>query len=108
MSGVLEFHLVRPRSTEFLARIARWAFSWLLWPVVQLERFPTALYPGWLRLLLTRVVPVGVLTTVPAQVLLDEVSLPMLAAVSVLAVGSLGVTSLLFRAGLRRYASASS
>ena len=54
------------------------------------------------------IVPVGVLTTVPAQVLLDEVSLPMLAAVSVLAVGSLGVTSLLFRAGLRRYASASS
>ena len=170
VSGVLDFHLLRPRSTQLLVSIARWAplaaaevvfgvivvgraltslgsemsvwqitsfiyavaaslsilyaltmslaslmfwkadfmFSWLLRPVVQLARFPTALYPGWLRLLMTWIVPVGVLTTVPAQVLLDEVSLPMLAAVSVLAVGSLGVTSLLFRAGLRRYASASS
>ena len=53
-------------------------------------------------------VPVGVLTTVPAQVLLGVFSLPMLSAVSVLAVGGLGATSLVFRAGLRRYTSASS
>ena len=113
MSGVLDFHLLRPRSTQFLASIARWAFSWLLRPVVQLARFPTALYPGWLRLLLTWVVPVGVLSTVPAQVLpaqilLDQVSLPLLSAVSVLAAAGLIATSMVFRAGLRRYASASS
>ena len=170
VSGVLDFHLLRPRTTQLLVSVARWAplvaaevifgalvvaralaslgsalstwqitsfiyaavvsvsilysltmslaslmfwkadfmFSWLLRPVVQLARFPTALYPGWLKLLMTWVVPVGVLTTVPAQVLLEEVSLPMLAAVSILAAGGLYATSLLFRAGLRRYASASS
>ena len=57
---------------------------------------------------MTWIVPVGVLTTVPAQVLLGDFSLPMLSAVSVLAVGGLGATSLVFRAGLRRYTSASS
>ena len=87
---------------------ADFLFTWLLRPVVQLARFPAALYPGWLKLLLTWVVPVGVLTTVPAEILLDGISLPMLSAASVLAVAGLAVTSLVFRAGLRRYASASS
>ena len=170
VSGVLDVHLLRPRSTQLLVSVARWAplaavdvligalvvaralaslgndlsvwqivvfiyavimsvsilysltmslaslmfwnadflFTWLLRPVVQLARFPSSLYPGWLKLLLTWVVPAGVLTTVPAQVLLDGISLPMLSAASVLAVGGLVATSLLFRAGLRRYASASS
>ena len=170
VSGVLDFHLLRPRGTQLLVSVARWTplvaaeviigtvivaralaplgselsawqitsfiyavavsvsilysltmslaslmfwkadfmFSWLLRPVVQMARFPTALYPGWLKLLMTWIVPVGVLTTVPAQVLLGEFSLPMLSAVSVLAIGGLGATSLVFRAGLRRYASASS
>ena len=170
VSGVLDFHLLRPRSTQLLVSVARWAptatveviigaiviaralastegdlpawhiaifiyavtmsvsilysltmslaslmfwkadflFTWLLRPVVQLARFPVALYPGWLKLLLTWVVPVGVLTTVPAQVLMDEVSLPTLSAATVLAVAGLVATRLLFRAGLRRYASASS
>ena len=170
VSGVLDFHLLRPRGTQLLVSVARWTplvaaeviigtiiaaralaslgselsawqsisfiyavaasvsilysltmslaslmfrkadfmFSWLLRPVVQLARFPTALYPGWLKLIMTWIVPVGVLTTVPAQVLLGEFSLPMLSAVGGLAAGGLGATSLLFRAGLRRYASASS
>lgn len=170
VSGVLDFHLLRPRSTQLLVSVVRWMplaavevltgavvvvralgalgsdlsawqiavfvcavimsvsilysltislaslmfwkadflFTWLLRPVVQLARFPAALYPGWLKLLLTWVVPVGVLTTVPAQILLDGISLPMLSAAGALAVGGLIATNLLFRAGLRRYASASS
>ena len=170
VSGTLDFHLLRPRSTQVLVSVARWTplmgvevvvgavvveralaslesgfsvwqivvficavfmsvsilysltlslaslmfwkadflFTWLLRPVVQLARFPAALYPGWLKLLLTWIVPVGVLTTVPAQILLDGISLPMLSAASAFAIGGLFATNLLFRAGLRRYASASS
>ena len=170
VSGTLDFHLLRPRSTQVLVSVVRWTplvgvevvvgavvvaralaslgselsawqivvfvsavfmsvsmlysltlslaslmfwkadflFTWLLRPVVQLARFPAALYPGWLKLLLTWVVPVGVLTTVPAQILLHGISLPMLSAAGALAVGGLIATNLLFRAGLRRYASASS
>lgn len=170
VSGTLDFHLLRPRSTQVLVSVARWTplmgveviigavvvaralaslgselsawqivvficavfmsvsilysltmsltslmfwkadflFTWLLRPVVQLGRFPAALYPGWLKVLLTWVVPVGVLTTVPAQILLHGISLPMLSSVGALAVGGLIAANLLFRAGLRRYASASS
>ena len=112
VSGVLDFHLLRPRSTQLLVSVSRWAptatvevivgaiviarafasagsalpawhiatfiysvtmsvsilysltmslaslmfwkadflFTWLLRPVVQLARFPVALYPGWLKL----------------------------------------------------------
>ena len=170
VSDTLDFHLLRPRSTQMLVSVARWTplmgveviigsvlvgralaslgselsalqvmvficavflsvsilyslplslaslmfwkadflFTWLLRPVVQLARFPAALYPGWLKLLLTWVVPVGVLTTVPAQILLHGIPLPMLSAAGALAVGGLIATNLLFRAGLRRYARVSS
>ena len=35
-------------------------------------RYPVGLYPGWLRLVMTWIVPVGVMTTVPAQALTGE------------------------------------
>ena len=170
VSGTLDFHLLRPRSTQVLVSVARWTpligveviigsvlvaralvslgselfagqivvficavfmsvsilysltlslaslmfwkadflFTWLLRPVVQLARFPAALYPGWLKLLLTWIVPVGAITTVPAQILLEGISLPTLLAATALAIGGLVATNLLFRAGLRRYVSASS
>ena len=50
--------------TMSLASLMFWKadflFTWLLRPVVQLARFPAALYSGWLKLLLTWVVPVTV------------------------------------------------
>ena len=106
--GVSVLYSLTMSLASLMFRNADFLFTWLLRPVVQLARFPAALYPGWLKLVLTWVVPVGVLTTVPAQVLLDGVSLPMLSAASVLAIAGLVATRLLFRAGLRRYASASS
>ncbi|MBN2005661.1 MAG: ABC-2 family transporter protein, partial [Anaerolineae bacterium] len=64
--------------------------------------------PGWLRLALTWVVPVGVMTTVPAQALSGELSPGMLAGSAALATALFVGASALFRLGLRRYASASS
>jgi len=83
-------------------------FSWVFDGIFQMARYPVRLYPGALRLLLTWVVPVGVITTIPAQALTGELSPAAL-------IGSLGFSialftgaSILFRGGLRRYASASS
>jgi ABC-2 type transport system permease protein len=59
-------------------------------------------------LVLTWIVPVGVVTTVPAQALTGALSIEMLIGSVILAVALLIVASLIFRAGLRRYASASS
>jgi viologen exporter family transport system permease protein len=83
-------------------------FTWVFDGIFQMARYPLGLYPGWLRLVLTWVVPVGVITTVPAQALTGTVSFEVLAGSAGLAAALLIGASALFRFGLRRYASASS
>jgi ABC-2 type transport system permease protein len=83
-------------------------FTWLFDGLFQMARYPVGLYPGWLRLVLTWVVPVGVMTTVPAQALAGDLSTELLAGSVVMALALLAGASNLFRLGLRRYASASS
>lgn len=83
-------------------------FTWLFNGVFQMARYPVGMYPGWLRLVLTWVIPVGVITTLPAQALTGALEPLTLAGGLALAVLLAVGASLLFRAGLRRYASASS
>ena len=83
-------------------------FTWLFNGVFQMARYPVGMYPGWLRLALTWVIPVGVITTLPAQALTGEISPWLLAGGMGLAFLLAAGASLLFRAGLKRYASASS
>jgi ABC-2 type transport system permease protein len=83
-------------------------YTWIFDAVFQMARYPASLYPGWLRLALTWVVPVGVMTTVPAQALAGKLSARMLIGSVALAAALLAGASALFRFGLRRYASASS
>jgi ABC-2 type transport system permease protein len=83
-------------------------FTWLFNALFQLARYPVGLYPGWLRMLLTWVIPVGIMTTVPAQALSGELPGAMLGGSLVVAAGLFAMATLLFRTGLRRYASASS
>jgi ABC-2 type transport system permease protein len=83
-------------------------FTWVFNGVFQMARYPMGLYPGWLRLTLTWVVPVGIMTTVPAQALTGGLSAGMLVGGMALATALLIGASALFRFGLRRYASASS
>ncbi len=83
-------------------------FTWVFDGLFEMARYPVGLYPGWLQLVLTWVVPVGIITTVPAQALTGAVSVEMVAGSLGLAVLLLAGASALFRTGLRRYASASS
>ena len=83
-------------------------FTWVFDSIFQMARYPVGLYPGWLRLVLTWAVPIGVMTTVPAQALTGNLSAGMLIGSVVLATALLLGASTLFRSGLRRYASASS
>jgi len=83
-------------------------FTWLFDGIFQMARYPVGLYPGWLRLVLTWVVPVGVITTVPAQALSGDLTLGMLGGSVALALALLAGATALFRTGIRRYASASS
>lgn len=81
---------------------------WIFDSVIQMGRYPVGIYPGWLRLVLTWIIPIGFITTVPAQTLSGEVSAGRLVGGAALALGLLIAASAVFRAGMRRYNSASS
>jgi len=75
--------------------------------VYQSGRWPVTLYPGWLRISLTFLVPIAFAVTVPAQALTGRLTPDVLA----LAVGFGAVlfivTRAFFRYGLRHYSGAS-
>ena len=83
-------------------------FTWVFDGVFQMARYPSSLYPGWLRLALTWIIPVGVITTFPARALTSSLSAEEVLFAVLLAIGLLTIASVLFRTGLRRYRSASS
>jgi ABC-2 type transport system permease protein len=83
-------------------------FTWVFNGLFQLARYPLSMYPGWLRFILTWIVPVGIITTFPAQVLNGELSMKTLFFGIGLAVGMVILASCFFRRALKHYASASS
>ena len=83
-------------------------FTWIFDSLYQMARYPVGMYPGWLKLILTWVVPVGIMTTVPAQVITGTSSPGILLISLTLSLVFLVGASIFFRSGLKRYASASS
>jgi ABC-2 type transport system permease protein len=83
-------------------------FTWIFDSVFQIARYPIGLYPGWLRLILTWIIPVGIITTIPAQALTGTLTNSMMFIGVGLSMCFLIGASILFRTGLQRYASASS
>lgn len=83
-------------------------FTWIFDGIFQMARYPLGMYPGWLRLALTWVVPVGMITTFPAEALAGTLSPWALAGSLTFALLLVAGASWLFRRGLRKYASASS
>jgi ABC-2 type transport system permease protein len=71
-------------------------------------RWPVSLYPRWLRFALTFIVPVAFAVTVPAQALAGRLGWRGLALAAGIAAGLFIAARLFWRAGLRRYAGASS
>lgn len=96
----------------FLATAVFWyqgvPLIWIFSSVIQMGRYPVSIYPGWIRLVLTWIVPVGFTTTVPVEVLSGTLGVPTLLGGLGLSVGLFLLASHFFRASLRRYASASS
>jgi ABC-2 type transport system permease protein len=70
-------------------------------------RWPVGVYPPWLRLSLTFLVPVAFAVTVPATALTGRLTLIALLGAAALTVTALLLSRLLWRAGLRRYSGAS-
>ena len=70
-------------------------------------RWPVGIYPGWLRAVLTFLVPVAFAVTVPSQALVGRLTAEVLIGALALAVAMLAASRLFWRYGIRRYAGAS-
>lgn len=81
---------------------------WIFTSFMQLGRYPVQVYPGMLRLILTWIVPVAFITTVPVQTLIGQTSPVVLVGGTCLALVLFFLASLFFRLGLRHYTGASS
>jgi ABC-2 type transport system permease protein len=70
-------------------------------------RWPVSLYPPWLRFVLSFIVPVAFVTTVPVEALTGRLSPQTLLIAALLAVSLLVVSRLFWKVGLRQYSGAS-
>ncbi len=71
-------------------------------------RYPATVYPTWLRLIVTFVIPVAVATTVPLQALRGELSPLQVLLYASISVATFWIATRVWKAGLRHYSGASS
>jgi ABC-2 type transport system permease protein len=82
--------------------------TWVFDAFFQLARYPIGIYPPFIRILLTWIIPIGLITTIPAQALSGQIGVGMVLTSLAVAGLLLIFASLLFHRGIRRYHSASS
>ena len=79
----------------------------IFWAFTEAGRFPVDVYPGWLRLTLSTVVPIGIAVTAPSQAIAGRLDLIGIALLCAGALFAWGVASAFWRTGLRSYTGAS-
>jgi len=81
---------------------------YLLGAVVDAGRWPVTIYSGWVRIFLTTVVPVALVTSYPALALLGRLEADLAVQAAAVAVGMLVVSRVAWVQALKHYTSASS
>jgi ABC-2 type transport system permease protein len=71
-------------------------------------RYPATVYPAWLRIIVTFVIPIAVATTIPLQALRGDLNLQQIVTFLTVAVVSFIVASQVWKRGLKQYSGASS
>jgi ABC-2 type transport system permease protein len=71
-------------------------------------RYPITVYPWWLRIVVTFIVPIGLATTIPVQALRGELGPQQVILYLAIGILTLLVASQVWRIGIKRYSSASS
>jgi ABC-2 type transport system permease protein len=80
----------------------------ILQALLDAGRYPVTVYPVWLRIIVTFIIPVAVATTVPLQGLRGELNLSRVIMFLAIGVVSFLIASRVWRAGLKKYSGASS
>jgi viologen exporter family transport system permease protein len=71
-------------------------------------RYPVTVYPMWLRVIVTFIIPIAVATTVPLQALRGDLNMQQVLMFIGISIASFVVASQVWRFGVRRYSGASS
>jgi ABC-2 type transport system permease protein len=71
-------------------------------------RYPATVYPAWLRVIVTFIIPIAVATTIPLQALRGELTINQVGLFFVIGLASLWIASRVWKAGLKQYSGASS
>ena len=79
----------------------------IFWAFIDAGRFPVDIYPGWLRITMSTVVPVGIAVTVPAKAIVGLVDLETVGLVLAATAAAWIVSRAVWRRGLRSYTGAS-
>ena len=79
----------------------------LMQALMDTGRFPSIVYPPWLRVIITFVIPIAVATTIPLQALRGELSWWQIALALAAGVIAVMLSRLVWRAGVKRYSGAS-
>lgn len=79
----------------------------ILQALLDTGRYPASVYPLWLRMIITFIIPVAVATTVPLQALRGELSPAQIALFFGMSVVSFWAASQIWKAGVKKYSGAS-
>jgi viologen exporter family transport system permease protein len=80
----------------------------ILQALLDAGRYPVTVYPVWLRILVTFVIPIAVATTVPLQGLRGDLTLPRVLMFVSIGIISFLIASQVWKRGLKQYSGASS
>ena len=80
----------------------------ILQALLDTGRYPSTVYPFWLRIVVTFVVPVAVATTIPLQALRGDLGLAQILMFAAISAASFLIASLVWKSGVRKYSGASS
>lgn len=80
----------------------------LLQALLDAGRYPVTVYPMWLQVIVTFIIPIAVATTVPLQALRQELGTSQVLMFLGIGIASFLVASLIWKAGLKQYSGASS
>jgi len=80
----------------------------ILQALMDAGRYPVTVYPVWLQIIVTFIIPIAVATTIPLQALRGELDLPRVLLFFVIGIAAFLVASRVWKAGLKRYSGASS
>jgi len=71
-------------------------------------RYPATVYPAWLRIIVTFIIPIAVATTIPLQALRGELGPSQILLFVVISIVSFWVATKVWKRGLKQYSGASS